>query len=150
MPDLAVHIRGLTFDRMDSNVITCLIRDFSPIYVSLVELKMDERIVPINTLEEVAKWAGGFLAVVTGFVAIVRGWYNSRFKGAHKRIDGLELTLSNQRKLVDKHDDKLSEHDSNLAVLKVLVKTGNDQRDKIEKSIDRLHDKFDKVIIGGG
>jgi len=110
---------------------------------------MDERIVPTNTLEEIAKWIGALLATVTMFVGIVRGWYNSRFKGAHKRIDGLVESLSDQGKILKEHNEQLSEHDSNLRVLKVHIETGNNQRDKIEKSLEKLHDKFDKVRIIG-
>jgi len=96
---------------------------------------------PETNLDTIYRYLTGAVAVVGSYAALVHAWYNSRFKVVNKRID----------KVVDdvkENTTKVSEHDAKLSAFEVHIENGSNQRKEIKESIEKLHDKLDKVIGG--
>ena len=96
---------------------------------------------PETNLEIIYRYISGAVAIVGAYAALVHAWYNHRFKVVNKRIDTLAEDTKENAHIT-------TEHEARLAAFEVHIENGSEQRDKIEKSIDRLHDKLDKVIAG--
>lgn len=96
--------------------------------------------------ENIAKIVGTIIAVATTFVAIVRGWYHSRFVSVHKRIDMAERSLQAQKDLIRLHGDKLHEHDNQLGQIGVHIDTIKEMNKETKDGIKTLNIKLDKVV----
>ena len=105
-----------------------------------------ERSILESLWENVAKWVAMGLAVAGSFWALVRAWWDSRFRSIHKRIDGVEERVSATESKHNKHNERLADHENNIGQLNVHVKHIKDNSDEIKKSINRIHDKLDKVV----
>lgn len=101
----------------------------------------------VTIWREIAGWFAGIIAAIAlAFWGLVTKWANHRFKAVDDRIDEQDDKNVEQDKRLDALDKQMHEHHEELAVLRVHMENGANERKRIEDGVKEVNGKLDKLI----